>query len=197
MRYIASESPRLVGKFTAGSTATITITRLSDGDVLVDSAECAEISNGYFQYEFLAPAGYHEYLWTMTDGIDEVSGVVAIDGYPADLDVPISTRLAADDYVSPVTPEEIDEELSDNHGSGVWGPDAGLVSKVYTLRNSLGVPVPGVACWATTDEAGLAMIDIMRITNDLGQVTFQFNLPAGAHVWIWHRGAESGDPEVV
>lgn len=95
-------------------------------------------------------------------------------------------------------PGDVDLALSTNHGAGQWGPDpTGLTEKIYTVRDEAGSPVTGLECWATTDAAGSHRVDIPRTTNDLGQVTFRFDLPAGMHVWIWSRGMTEGDEEVI
>jgi hypothetical protein len=95
-------------------------------------------------------------------------------------------------------PGDVDLVLSNQHGIGWWGPDpAGLTEKIYTVVDEAGNPVPGIECWATTDAAGANRVDRLRTTNDLGQVTFRFDLPAGTPVWIWHREMTEGDEEVI
>jgi hypothetical protein len=218
MRYVAGESIALVGKFATGATITITITKLSDGSEDVSAAACSEIgSTGYFQYDFEPPAGYDEYLWVMTDGIDEVSGSFVVDGWPDEnnpsveeiraemdshstklthLDADISSRLAADDYTEPPTEGEINTKLVEEHGDGAWGSGVGLQLKEYTLTLD-GDPVAGVSCWVTSDAAGLIRISPVRATNSLGKVVFQLDLPVGTTVYVWHLGATVGDEEVV
>ena len=95
-------------------------------------------------------------------------------------------------------PGKIEESLTAIHGSGQWGPLMdGLTPKTYTVLDGDGCPVSGLECWATTDADGANLVDIPRITNDLGQVVFWFSLSAGTHVWIWHRYLTAGDEEVI
>lgn len=78
------------------------------------------------------------------------------------------------------------------------GEAEGLVSRTYTVYARDGrTPVPNIQVWATTDEAGLNRVDAVKMTNDLGQVTFRFNLESGTHVWIWNRSSTVGDEEIV
>lgn len=82
-RYTSSETPVLAGKFTTGATVTITIIKLSDESVVVNVAACEEVgATGFFKYTYTPAAGYEEYLWTMTDGTNEVAGSFIIDGNP-------------------------------------------------------------------------------------------------------------------
>lgn len=218
MRYVAGESIALVGKFTTGATVAITITKLSDGTEEVSAAACSEIGiSGYFQFDFEPSAGYDEYLWVMTDGIDEVSGSFVVDGWPdtnnpsveeiraemdnnstklANLDAAVTSRLAAASYTAPPTASQIDAELTNEHGEGAWGSGVGLQLKEYTLTYN-GGPVTGVGCWVTSDAAGLVRISPVRFTSSLGKVVFQLDVPVGTTVYIWYQGAETGDPEVV
>ena len=82
-RYTSSESPVLAGKFTTGATVTITIIKLSDESVVVDAAACDEVgATGFFKYTYTPDADSEEYLWTMTDGTDEVAGSFVIGPSP-------------------------------------------------------------------------------------------------------------------
>lgn len=98
---------------------------------------------------------------------------------------------SADTHVG-LIPTNLDAKISDIPGN------LGMVSRTYTLLDSeTGMPSVGVPVWATTDIIGLNRVDITRITNDAGQVTFQFNLDEGTHVWIWNRSATVGDEEII
>ncbi len=215
MRYINTESPRMVGRFSTGATVTITITKLSDGSVEISSAACSEIgSSGYFQYDFDPPSGYDEYLWVMTDDIDEVAGSLVVDGVLANLDAKVSEVSAATPAqiraemdansklanlpADPADESSIEAAITAAHAttdaliSAITG--GGLTEKTYTLTDaSTGLPLVGVQVWATTDEAGLNQVDITRATNDAGQVTFRFNLAAGTPIYIWNRYMAEGD----
>lgn len=92
---------------------------------------------------------------------------------------------------SPPTVEEIDEALSDAHGSGDWGNVGGAVSRTYTVyEEDETTPISACEVWASSDEAGTLEIANRGYTNDLGQHTFYFDLPAGTTVYIWRRKAE-------
>jgi len=84
-----------------------------------------------------------------------------------------------------------------NTAGGAWGSGVGLQLKEYTLLDGDDNPAGGVGCWCTSDAAGLVKISPVRITNSLGKVVFQLDVPAGTHVWIWYQGATAGDEEVV
>lgn len=107
-----------------------------------------------------------------------------------DMDVEI---LASD----PPTEAEINAMLVEEHGSGAWGSGIGLQIKEYTLLDENGDPVQGIPCWCSSDTAGLTRISPVRITNSMGKVMFQLDVSAGTTVYVWHQGAETGDPEVV
>jgi hypothetical protein len=86
---------------------------------------------------------------------------------------------------------DIDTVLSATHGAGAWGAGTGVFSKVYTVTSG-GLPVDGVYCRLTTDEAGLVNVDA-GTTNAAGQVTFHHNLAAGTTVYI-HRSKAGFTP---
>lgn len=86
---------------------------------------------------------------------------------------------------------DIDTALSATHGAGAWGAGTGVFSKVYTVTSG-GLPVDGVYCRLTTDEAGLVDVDA-GTTNAAGQVTFHHNLAAGTTVYI-HRSKAGFTP---
>ena len=84
MRYLEDESTYILGNFTTGDTVTITIYKLSDNSKVIDAAACAEISTtGRFKYSFSqAVAIKTEYLWIMTNSIEEQQGKIILGGYP-------------------------------------------------------------------------------------------------------------------
>jgi len=84
MRYLEDESTYILGNFTTGDTVTITIYKLSDNSKVVDAVACTEISTtGRFKYSFSqAVATKTEYLWIMTNSIEEQQGKIILGGYP-------------------------------------------------------------------------------------------------------------------
>lgn len=114
----------------------------------------------------------------------------------AHLDTDISSRLAAEDYTEPPSEDDIAARITEDHGPGAYGSGVGLQLKEYTLTQE-GTPVAGVACWVTSDAAGLIRISPVRQTNSLGKVVFQLDVPVGTTVYIWYQGATTGDAEVV
>ena len=84
MRYLEDESTYILGNFTAGDTVTITIYKLSDNSKVIDATACTEISTtGRFKYSFSqAVATKTEYLWIMTNSIEEQQGKIILGGYP-------------------------------------------------------------------------------------------------------------------
>jgi len=86
MRYLKTESTYILGNFSHGDSVTITIYRLSD-DVKVDAATCSEIgTTGRFKYLFSQSVTTKtEYLWIMTNGIEEQQGKIILGGYPDDI----------------------------------------------------------------------------------------------------------------
>ena len=87
MRYLKTESTYILGNFTTGDTVTITIYRLSDDTKVVDAATCSEIgTTGRFKYLFSQSVTTKtEYLWIMTNGIEEQQGKIILGGYPDDI----------------------------------------------------------------------------------------------------------------
>jgi hypothetical protein len=82
-RYTSSETPVLAGKFTTGASVTITIIKLSDESVVVNAAACDEVgATGFFKYTYTPDTDSEEYLWTMTDGTDEVAGSFVVGPSP-------------------------------------------------------------------------------------------------------------------
>ena len=84
MRYLEDESTYILSNFTTGDTVTITIYKLSDNSKVIDAAACSEISTtGRFKYSFSqAVATKTEYLWIMTNSIEEQQGKIILGGYP-------------------------------------------------------------------------------------------------------------------
>ncbi len=84
MRYLTSENPYLICRFSTGDAATIDIYDLSDDSKIVDGASMSEIgSTGYFKYQFNpSPATLTEYLYIADNGTEEHAGKVILGGYP-------------------------------------------------------------------------------------------------------------------
>ena len=84
MRYLLSENPYIICSFGTGDTVTITIYDLSDDSVVVSSAAMAEIgTTGYFKYQFNpSPTALKEYLYVMTNSVEEHAGKIILGGYP-------------------------------------------------------------------------------------------------------------------
>lgn len=148
---------------------------------------------GYGWYALAGNATDRNTLGTLlvhaeAEGADPFDMDITIDSYLGHLDGDISGLPSEDD---------IDDKLTTEHGAGDWGAGIGLQLKEYTLLDSEGNPVGGIECWATSDASGAVRISPVRLTNDLGKVVFQLDVPVGTHVWIWHRGASTGDEEVV
>lgn len=176
---MANSTDHMTGQ--AGLSPTVSLSK-NGGDFTEAAGAVTEV--GYGWYALAGNATDRSTLGTL------IVHAEAVGADPFDMDLAI---IASD----PPTKAEIDTQLSTSHGSGIWGPSVGLTPKTYTLRDGGGVPVPGIECWVTSDEAGLSRIDIPRVTNDLGQITFQLNLPTGTHVWVWHRNLTEGDEEVM
>jgi hypothetical protein len=130
MRYKIDEQPTILGKFNTGDTVTITLYDLSDesSETLTSNA-CNELgATGVFYWSTsnitTKPTAFIEYCWVMTNGTTSQYGKIVLGGYPdtiadavwdeekightgdlkiiADnLDTPVSSRLAAEDYVPP------------------------------------------------------------------------------------------------
>jgi len=100
MRYLSTEVPKLIGKFTHGDTVTIDIYKLSDNSKVVSASVCTELaSTGYYYYESaLAPTGFEMYLWIMTNGdtSKDVYGELDLNGYPKTIADNIGTPVALD-----------------------------------------------------------------------------------------------------
>lgn len=96
------------------------------------------------------------------------------------LDVAVSTRNAT----TPPTVGQIDTQLSNTHGSGLWGGEAGTGAISWPIMVDDGTnPLDGVDVWITTDEAGLNVV-ARGYTDTLGVVTFQ--LDAGNY-YLWKQ----------
>lgn len=134
-RYVYPENPALVGKFATGATVTITIIRLLDNIVVAESAACAEINTtGYFKYSYVpGVSDFSEFLWTMTDGTNEVAGSFIIAGVsetppvagsePADIIAAIEafTPLSVQSYAEYVAGTNTTAKLLYNAGSRTQG----------------------------------------------------------------------------
>jgi hypothetical protein len=100
MRYLSTEVPKLIGKFTHGDTVTIDIYKLSDNSKVVSASSCTELATtGYYYYESaLAPTSFEMYLWIMTNGdpSKDVYGELDLNGYPKTIADNIGTPVALD-----------------------------------------------------------------------------------------------------
>ena len=97
------------------------------------------------------------------------------------------------------TVEEIDTELSSNHGSGSWGAgNGGDLSLIYTLTDSItGLPIEGATIELYPTDAYINIID-SQVTNALGQVTFSDLVAGTYYLKIIRAGYVTGhDTEVV
>lgn len=83
MRYSKDERVYILGKFSSGDTVTVSVYKLSDDSLIVDSASCSEVaSTGVFKYLFTQSVSQKEtFLWIMTNGTDEVVGKFVLGGY--------------------------------------------------------------------------------------------------------------------
>lgn len=114
-RYTSSETPVLAGKFTSGATVTITIIKLSDESVVVNAAACDEVgATGFFKYTYTPVSGYAEYLWTMTDGTNEVAGsfVISAGADTPDAGTDTADIIDAIEALTPLSVQDYDEYIA-------------------------------------------------------------------------------------
>ena len=92
------------------------------------------------------------------------------------------------------TVEEIDAELTTNHGTGSWqaeatiGPGADLIP--ITIQTIL-IPVPNARVWISTDSDGLNVIAGTRYTDDLGETSFLLTEDSTYYLWMKAGGYKS------
>jgi len=84
MRYLESENPYIIARFTTGDTVKISIYKLSDNSKIVDDVAMTEIgTTGYFKYQFNpSPTSLTEYLYIANNTIEEHAGKIILGGYP-------------------------------------------------------------------------------------------------------------------
>ena len=84
MRYLESENPYIIARFTTGDTVKISIYKLSDNSKIVDNVAMTEIgTTGYFKYQFNpSPTTLTEYLYIANNTIEEHAGKIILGGYP-------------------------------------------------------------------------------------------------------------------
>lgn len=87
MRYIESENPYIIARFTTGDTVTIDIYDLSDSSLLVNGAAMTEVAaTGYFKYQFdPSPTSLKEYLYVADNTVEEHAGKIILGGYPDEI----------------------------------------------------------------------------------------------------------------
>jgi len=97
MRYSRQEQAYIVGEFTSGDTVTVSIYRLSDNALVVDSDICTEIGNsGFFKFLFSQEVSQQEtFLWIMTNGSVLRSGMLVFGGYMDAVDSSLTKHRAA------------------------------------------------------------------------------------------------------
>jgi hypothetical protein len=178
MFFMADSADHLTGK--TGLTPIVTLSK-NGGSFGAAVGTVAEVGNGW--YKLAGNATDRNTLGTLVLHAESAGA----DTFDMDIEI-----LASD----PPTVEEIDGQLTDEHGPGDWGAGVGLMLKEYTLTQDDN-PVAGVGCYCTSDEEGLIRISPVRFTNSLGIVVFQLDVPIGTHVWVWHIGATVGDEEIV
>jgi len=135
LRYLKTECTYILGSFSSGDSVTISVYRLSDNTKVVDSDACNEIgATGKFKYLFSATVSEKtEFLWVMTNGIEEQSGKIILGGWPNEIcdKLPDDFIAGSNDKTSleskhgsgsweGTTPEAIDAVLTKNHGAGSW-----------------------------------------------------------------------------
>ena len=87
MRYIKTEQPYILGRFSSGDTVNVSMYNLLDDSKVVDSESATEVgTTGYFKYHIvLNPAVKTEYLYLMSTGTDEHAGKIILGGYPEEI----------------------------------------------------------------------------------------------------------------
>ena len=92
MRYSKDEQAYILGKFSSGDTVTVSIYKLSNDSLVVDSASCSEVaSTGIFKYLFTQTVSQKEsFLWIMTNGVNSLYGEVVLGGYMDDIRTELS-----------------------------------------------------------------------------------------------------------
>jgi hypothetical protein len=87
MRSRISEGSTLWGKFAPGDAVTVDIYDMATGSKEVSAAACHELaSTGLFTYKpSLAPAGFTEYIYIMSNGHQSLYGSFDLGGYPDEL----------------------------------------------------------------------------------------------------------------
>lgn len=98
MRYLHTENPYIICRFTTGDTATIDIYDLSDNSKDVDGAGMSEIgTTGYFKYLFDPDiTSMKEYMYIIDNGTEEHAGKIVLGGAPNDIRNDISDIWSAE-----------------------------------------------------------------------------------------------------
>lgn len=132
MRYLSSESPKLIGKFTHGDTVTIDIYRLSDNSKVVSASACTELSaTGYYYYtSSLAPASFEMYFWVMTNGdpSQDVYGALDLNGYPKTIADNIGTPVALDSGTASISGMLV--KMADDNGGADFDAEYDSLNKI-------------------------------------------------------------------
>lgn len=102
MRSRISEGSTLWGKFAPGDAVTVDIYNMATGAKVVSAAACSELaSTGLFTYRpSLAPAGFTEYLYIMSNGHQSLYGSFDLGGYPDEICQDLGAVKAVTDTLS-------------------------------------------------------------------------------------------------
>lgn len=189
-----------------GLTVVVDVYALSGAKVLAD-VSATEIGGGIYYLNADLPDADHVAVFKCSDSTLDASHLPSLgDAARTRIDAPVSSRKADFTYTPPPTPAEIDTELSEQHGNGVWNGDnavspadidaalsvhhgnglwggtsgVGALEILYTLQAS-GLPVDGARVWVSTDTEGQNLV-ASGSTNTFGTVTFW--LDAGKY-YFW------------
>lgn len=159
--------------YTSGQTLTVKLFAIGGDAVLHTSTSVAELP---------ASSGLYKATFTSTPAIDGTHRAVVFLA---------SQGVASYEAKFTGTDAEIAQasEFTNVDISGLGG--AGSISYSITVKSS-GVPVAGVECWVSTDEAGTNVVAGTLTTNDFGVVTFL--LDAGTY-YLWRDSTTHSFPK--
>lgn len=200
MRYLASEHPRLIAKFSTGQTVTVDVYRLGETSYtkVINAAQCAEVgSTGIYYYTLnIEPVNNFEtYLWIMSDGSTSVYGSVDINGYAA------SPAMIADAvWDEPSTEHRKHDTFGYNLDRRIteiptpFGTGGTYCTYNLTLSDN-GLPISNAKVVVTTDSTGANPV-ASGTTDIYGNVGFYID-PGTVYMWRYKAGVNFTNPHKV
>ena len=166
MRYILTENPYIICRFTTGDTVTIDIYDLSDDSKTIDGASMSEIgTTGYFKYQFNpSPTSLTEYIYIATNTTEEHAGKIIIGGYPDGIkDQTDKMNFTSTDIKATLDGEEVTTDSASRTGSKA---DVTNLDVAVSSRNATTPPTTSEIKTAI-EAAGSSIASILEDTSDL------------------------------